>query len=139
MMSSKSNSIRIGKNTTLDKLGRITLLKEIRDLFMMGEGDTLSYYIDSGRIFIQKDTKVYGGYDFENELIKERVRTYEKTMKMLNGSDFDDWDLDCDLRDGTEHIGSSEETEKEELHRQFMDDIASREKNKREQKNGMVT
>jgi hypothetical protein len=136
MINGKSKSMKIGKNTTLDKLGRITLLKEIRDLFMMDEGDTLSYYTDDGRIYVQKDTKSYGEYDFENEMIEERVKTYEKTMRMLNGSEFDDWEFENgNSNNDIELINPHEEIEKEELRRQFMDDIALREKNKKEQKN----
>jgi len=135
-MTNGKEPLRIGKNTTLDKLGRITLLKEIRDLFMMVEGDTLSYYAEDGRIFIKKDTRLYGSYDFENEMIEERVKTYEKTIRMLNGSDFDDWESDDDSH--TDDVDMADElrdgVEKDEWHRQFMDEIAAREKNRKGQK-----
>lgn len=136
MSNKKQDLIRIGKNTTLDKLGRITLLKEIRDIFMMEEGDTLSYYIDNGRIFIKKDTQLYGGYDFENEMIEERVKTYENTMKMLKGSDFDNWEFERDNESEYEYV---EEDPEEEMHRMelkktFMDDIAQREQKRKKQR-----
>jgi hypothetical protein len=129
--------MKIGKSTTLDKLGRITLLKEIRDLFMMCEGDTLSYYTEDGRIYIKKNTELYGGYDFENELIIERVKAYEKTARMMDGSDFDDWEFENieDIEDDIVEEGPEEEIHKMELKRVFMDDIAEREQKKKKTKN----
>jgi len=128
--------MQIGKSTTLDKLGRITLLKEIRDLFMMDEGDTLSYYTEEGRIYIKKNTELYGGYDFENELIAERVKAYEKTTRMMNGSEFDNWKFEGGNKPEDEYF---EEDPEEEIHmmelkRAFMDDIAEREQKRKKQK-----
>jgi len=128
--------MQIGKSTTLDKLGRITLLKEIRDLFMMEEGDTLTYYTEDGRIYIKKNTERYCGYDFENELIAERVRTYEKTARMMNGSEFDDWEFEWGNRYKSKDIEIEPEDEGRmmELKRTFMDDIAEREQRRKKLK-----
>ena len=129
--------MQIGKSTTLDKLGRITLLKEIRDLFMMEEGDTLTYYTEDGRIYIKKNTEYYGGYDFENELIADRVRTYEKTARMMNGSEFDDWEFERGNKHEDEYFEEDpeEEVRMMELNKAFMDDIAEREQRRKKQRN----
>lgn len=125
--------MQIGKTTTLDKLGRITLLKEIRDLFMMEEGDTLSYYTEDGRIFIKKNTELYDNYDFENELISERVKAYEKTVRMMNRSEFDDWEFERGNEPEGEYMEEDPEEEiyRMELKKAFMDDIANREQKRK--------
>jgi len=100
--------MQIGKTTTLDGLGRITLNKEIWDLFMMDVGDKLIYYNDGGRIYIKKETALYGRFDFENDMIEERVKTYVKTMKMLDGSEFDDYRTENQIDDALEEQYSDE-------------------------------
>lgn len=113
----------------MDKLGRITLLKEIRDLFMMEEGDTLTYYSENGRIYIKKDTTLYRDkYDFEAQMIEERVRTYEATMRMLNGSEFED---DCEIEVNEMSVDPEEEAERMEVYEKFKKDIAARERKKK--------
>lgn len=103
---------------------------------MMEEGDTLSYYTtDNGMIFIKKDTTLYEGFDFEEELIRERVQTYVKSVKMMDRSEFDEWEFEYP-EEQFAHLDEKplSEYEMQELRRQFMDDIAHREQNRKAQR-----
>lgn len=112
--------------TRCDKNKRITLLKEIADLMMIQEGDYIKFIIKDGIVSIEKETKLYNGFDIENMEITNRLRKYEEVMEMLNHpmKPFDDEDI----------LTPEEEFEMkqdlEEAYRQYNEDLLKRMKRK---------
>ena len=64
------------------------------------------------------------------------MRTYEKTARMMNGSEFDDWEFEWGNRYKSKDIEIEPEDEERmmELKRTFMDDIAEREQRRKKLK-----
>ena len=62
----------LGK-TKIDKTRRISLIKEVADLFEIVEGDNVQFYAEDGKIIIKKQTIKYDGFDFEKEEIEKRI------------------------------------------------------------------
>ena len=74
-----------GWRTRFDKNRRISLMKEISTLMLMEEGDYIRFCPDQdGRIYLEKETELYGGNDFENELIRERVKKFLEVKEMMD-------------------------------------------------------
>jgi len=71
--------IYLGKSK-MDKTKRISLIKEVADLFDMEEGDSVYFYAVDGKISINKATKKFGGFDSEGEEIEARIREKEEEL-----------------------------------------------------------
>jgi len=66
----------VGK-TKMNKTRQISLIKDIADIFEIEEGEYINFYAEDGNIIIRKTTVKYDGFDFEREMIEERVRDLE--------------------------------------------------------------
>ena len=85
--------VLVGKSK-FDKNGRVSLIKEIADLFDLMEGDYISYYVENGDVVVRKVTKIYpGGFDLEGDLIRDRLETYEHTHEDYEPDELFDEDL----------------------------------------------
>lgn len=69
----------LGK-TKMNKTRQISLIKEVADLFEIEEGEYVKFYAQGGEIIIRKDVRKYDGFDFETELIKDRVVKKERDL-----------------------------------------------------------
>ena len=94
--------VYLGKSK-MDKTKRISLIKEVADLFDMEEGDHIYFYAVNGKIFINKATKKFGGFDLEGEEIEARIR--EKEDEIM--------DADFERRDPVSDMKEYEEARKE--------------------------
>ena len=71
----------LGKSK-MDKTKRISLIKEVADLFDMEDGDHIYFHAINGKIIITKATKKFNGFDIEGEIIEQRIR--EKEMEVAD-------------------------------------------------------
>lgn len=73
------NKHYLGKSK-FDKFNRISLIKEVADLFDMMDGEYVQFFISDGQIIIEKQTKPFDGYDFEKHEIIERIWEKERLL-----------------------------------------------------------
>jgi len=70
----------LGKSK-IDRTKRISLIKEVADLFDIEEGDYIYFHAIEGRIVINKATKKFNGFDFEGEEIENRIKEKEEEIR----------------------------------------------------------
>ena len=77
-MSLMVTMVFVGKSK-YDNNGRITLMKEVAELMNLEKGeDYVELHVIEGQLVIKKETKKYvGGFDFEEEEIKNNLSNYE--------------------------------------------------------------
>ena len=69
--------VYLGKSK-MDKTKRISLIKEVADLFEMADGDHILFFASDGKIIITKGTE---GRGTESEAIAERIRMKEDELE----------------------------------------------------------
>ena len=79
LMLSMVSMVLVGKSK-YDNNGRITLMKEVAELMNLVKGeDYVELHVQDGQLIIKKETKKYvGGFDFEEEEIRDNLQNYEK-------------------------------------------------------------
>jgi len=97
----------VGK-TKMNKTRQISLIKDIADIFEIEEGEYINFYAEDGNIIIRKTTVKYDGFDFEREMIEERVRNLEMDILESVRADFDELDDMEDRRGAAYEIFKSE-------------------------------
>ena len=81
------NKHYLGKSK-LDKTHRISLIKEVADLFEILDGEYVRFFISDGNIIVEKETKPFDGFDFEQDEIMNRI--WEKE-RILSGKPLPDY------------------------------------------------
>jgi len=97
----------VGK-TKMNKTRQISLIKDIADIFEIEEGEYINFYAEDGNIIIRKTTVKYDGFDFEREMIEEKVRNLEMDILESVRADFDELDDMEDRRSAAYEIFKSE-------------------------------
>ena len=70
----------LGKSK-MDRTKRVSLIKEVADLFEIEEGDYIYFHAIEGKIIINKATKKFNGFDIEGEEIERRIREKEEEIR----------------------------------------------------------
>lgn len=100
----------LGKSK-IDKTKRISLIKEVADLFDVKDGDFIYFYANDGKIIINKATKKFNGFDFEGEEIEARIREKEDEIASAEYDRFMNRDVEREYEE--------ERSEAEELYRMY--------------------
>jgi len=58
---------------------RISLVENLPELLNLSLGDYVVFYVNDGKLILEKDTKKYHGIDFEGEEIRNRLIELEKS------------------------------------------------------------
>lgn len=58
---------------------RISLVMGLSDMMNLEIGDYVEFHIINGELVLRKETKKYGGFDFESEDIRENLLKLERS------------------------------------------------------------
>ena len=58
---------------------RISLVEGLPDLMNLEIGNYVEFHVENGQLIIRKETKLYSGFDFEGEEIRDKLKKLEKS------------------------------------------------------------
>ena len=97
----------------LDKTNRISLIKEIADLFEAVEGDYIDFFISNGKVIITRETKDYDGFNFEAMEIERRIREREKTITIPMSKEDEEFFKQMEEEENERYRSAAEEFEQD--------------------------